>query len=248
MLRQTRLTLFFSQAAATRMRQPSQSRTPRLQSPRPRLTQAVLSQFFPSAAMYRGDWWHVPGEWLTNPVLRRQFLLPAQRRPGLPTGDTSPLPFPADTRDEKQHKRNMQDVFRRVAAAVTDYREYWHEQACWEDNCNAAMFDPDFFQKLGDEALDMFRDTLGPRTRAYVDREIADGGSLQFCYKQSGLPYLESARKGDDSPLAIYELLVAADAAALELEGSGTSPPPSSPVSSAADQDDTGDLDDIVSL
>src|ERR1700761_9112460 len=172
MLRQTRLRSFFPHAAATRMRQPSQSRTSRLQSPRlgPRLTQAVLSQFFPSAAMYRGDWWHVPGEWLTNPVLRRQFLLPARRRPGLPTGDTSPLPFPADTRDEKQHKRNMQDVFRRVAAAVTDYGEYWHEQACCtffpplifsltlllvEDNCNAAMFDPDFFQKLGDEGTSL---------------------------------------------------------------------------------------------
>ncbi|KAJ7197567.1 hypothetical protein GGX14DRAFT_574046 [Mycena pura] len=71
----------------------------------------------------------------------------------------------------------------------------------------------------------MFRDTLGPRMRAYVDREIADGGLLRFCYKQSGLPYLESARKGDDSPLAIYELLIAADAVAPELEGLGTSPP-----------------------
>ena len=48
--------------------------------------------------------------------------------------------------------------------------------------------------------------------------------------------------------MAIYELLVAADAADPELEGSGTNPPPSSPVSSVADQDDTSDVDDIVSL
>ncbi|KAJ7191472.1 hypothetical protein GGX14DRAFT_578927 [Mycena pura] len=250
MLRQAKLTSFFSQAAVTRLHQPSQSRTPRLQSPqlRPRLTQAVLSQFFPSAAMYRGDWWQVPEEWLTNLALRRQFLLPARRRPGLPTGNTSPLPFPPDTQDEKRRKIIMKDVFRCVAAAATDYEEYWHEQACWEANRDAAMFDPDFFQKLGDEALDFLRDTLGPRARAYVDREIADGGSLRFCYKQSGLPYLESARKGDDSPMAIYELLVAADAAdmGLEREASGTSPPPSSPASYANDQEDTSNVDDIV--
>ena len=48
--------------------------------------------------------------------------------------------------------------------------------------------------------------------------------------------------------MAIYELLVAADAAdmGLEREASGTSPPPSSPASYATDQEDTSNVDDTV--
>ncbi|KAJ7891929.1 hypothetical protein B0H14DRAFT_2560625 [Mycena olivaceomarginata] len=74
-------------------------------------------------------------------------LLRILRDPNVPTGDCSPLPYPAP---KNQHERmaNIQSVLCRAAQAEPAFRELWNERTAFEFNCVAAENGADYQDRL----------------------------------------------------------------------------------------------------
>ncbi|KAJ7753696.1 hypothetical protein B0H14DRAFT_3600959 [Mycena olivaceomarginata] len=139
--------------------------------------------------------------------------------PDVPTGDLSPLPYPAP---KNQHERmaNIQSVLCRAAQAEPAFRELWNERTAFEFNCVAAENVADYQDRLTETAhmsmlaLYALKANLGPRALAYVDRELTPGGTLRWACRQSGFGYWLSATDNDTEAC---EALAAAAATARDV-------------------------------
>ncbi|KAF8137848.1 hypothetical protein K438DRAFT_1786257 [Mycena galopus ATCC 62051] len=80
-----------------------------------------------------------------------------------------------------------------------------------DDNKSSAEYNEEYYSQLAKTALWGLKQPLGPRALAYVKRELTYGGSLQYRVKPTGFGYWCSAT-ADDSPLAILDSIMAAEA------------------------------------
>ncbi|KAJ6512443.1 hypothetical protein C8R45DRAFT_920278 [Mycena sanguinolenta] len=161
---------------------------PRVSLPH-RLVQSVMTQWFPSGAMYH--------EGIDNKIdaAELQWLAPVRIHPDLPRGDTSPLPY-AEPKNEEQRRANVRAVADRAASGADAFFEFNHDRNLAEENADRAAEMEYFYSNLVDT----------------VTRELCCGGSLRFRVKPTGFGYWVSATD-DNTPLAILEAIVGAEAA-----------------------------------
>ncbi|KAF8190037.1 hypothetical protein K438DRAFT_1971518 [Mycena galopus ATCC 62051] len=186
--------------AAAPARTASRERQPTLKE-QLRLVQSLVTQWFPFNGA-RGNY-----EIETRPD---QHLVLVMRHPDLPTGDLSPLPYPQPA-DEQESLANIRSVLCRAARGADAFFEFHAEMAAHDDNKSSAEYNEEYYSRLAKTALWGLKQPLGPRALAYVKRELTYGGSLRYRVKPTGFGYWCSAT-ADDSPLAILDSIMAAEA------------------------------------
>ncbi|KAF8212968.1 hypothetical protein K438DRAFT_2168070 [Mycena galopus ATCC 62051] len=200
--------------AAAPARTASRERQPTLKE-QLRLVQSLVTQWFPFNGG-RGNY-----EIETRPD---QHLVLVMRHPDLPTGDLSPLPYPQPADEQESSPtsalccvcRPRADAFfefhAEMAARVSIIESILHVA----NDCFPQTTTTEFrriqrrilFPACKNCALG-FEATLGPR--ALGMRELTYGGSLRYRVKPTGFGYWCSAT-ADDSPLAILDSIMAAEA------------------------------------
>ncbi|KAF8133172.1 hypothetical protein K438DRAFT_1787689, partial [Mycena galopus ATCC 62051] len=186
--------------AAAPARTASRERQPTLKE-QLRLVQSLVTQWFPFNGG-RGNY-----EIETRPD---QHLVLVMRHPDLPTGDLSPLPYPQPA-DEQESLTNIRSVLCRAARGADAFFEFHAEMAAHDDNKSSAEYNEEYYSRLAKTALWGLKQPLGPRALVYVKRELTYGGSLRYRMKPTGFGYWCSAT-ADDSPLAILDSIMAAEA------------------------------------
>ncbi|KAJ7477636.1 hypothetical protein FB451DRAFT_1173181 [Mycena latifolia] len=193
----------------------------------PRLSQSVLSQFFPNAAMYLGELGstghldqrrlqqfrqeHEEHRRIVELNARPEFLsrgpLRVHRVPQ--TNIQDPLPFLRPT-TPLHYQMNVLAVARQAAAVAPVL------QALWEDDYFARELlhaDADVIERHFNTADRAFAASLGPHATAYVAAHGVDGGSLHFLVLPNGVtvphgPGLDgfnAAVADDDAAAAIQD-------------------------------------------
>ncbi|KAJ7447424.1 hypothetical protein FB451DRAFT_1411842 [Mycena latifolia] len=139
-----------------------------------RLSQSVLSQFFPNPAMQE----HKEHRRIVELNARPEFLtrgpLRVHRVPQ--TNIQDPLPFPTLT-TQLHYQINVHAVARQAAAAAPVLQALWADDYFGQELLYA---DADVIERHFNAADCAFTASLGPRATAYVADHGVAGGSLRF--------------------------------------------------------------------